>query len=71
MNVPAMNQDEARGFKLACSIIQLEGAMMERSQFPAEGLPNSNHKLTASEAHNQAGARMRELAEFLEMTVDT
>lgn len=71
MNVPALNQDEARGFKLACSIMQLEGAMMESCQFPANGLPNSNHKLTASQAHNEAGARMRELAEFLEMTVET
>ncbi|HGG04498.1 MAG TPA: hypothetical protein ENK28_03485 [Aliiroseovarius sp.] len=66
MNVPALNQDETRGFQLACSIMQLEGALMENSQFPAETIPCSNHKLTASQAHREAGRRMRETAEFLE-----
>jgi len=68
MSVPRMNEDEARGFRLACDAMALEGAVMEVSRFPAETTARSNHMISTSEAHNKAGTRMREFATHLEAT---
>ena len=68
MSVPRLNEDEARGFQLACDAMALEGAVMENSRYPADSTQPTRQTMTASEAYVLAGKRMREFANHLEAT---